>query len=90
MNLEKKSSSSSSVVTYKLKNYEDLFYVHGDYLSLRDNVTFDRESCEAYELFVNDFRILVKILDLNDNVPIFFETNHENNLDRNGNQFIFN
>ena len=73
MTLEKK--------TFRLKNYENLFYVNGDYLSLRYDVKFDRESCETYELFVDDFRILVKILDLNDNAPLFRDAN---DLDRNG------
>ena len=66
---------------FKLRNYENVFCLNGDYLSLRENVSFDRETCETYELFVNKFRILVKILDLNDNAPQFSQTN---DLDENG------
>ena len=66
---------------FKLRNYENIFCLNGDYLSLRENVTFDRETCETYELFVNKFRILVKILDLNDNAPHFSQTN---DLDESG------
>jgi hypothetical protein len=73
---------------YTLKNYQDIFYVsssNGEYLSVRDNYEqFDREKCEAYELFVNDFRILVKILDVNDNAPRFHHENDVANLDVNG------
>ena len=60
---------------FKLKNYQDKFYVsEKGFLSVRHNALFDREVCDVYELFVDDFRVVVKILDLKDNVPKFYDS----------------
>ena len=78
------------LVNYELKNYNDLFRVdsseQGLYLREMSGLVFDRETRDAYELFIgvkhgvkssgiipDKFRILVKLNDVNDNAPQFFE-----------------
>ena len=69
-------SAASSKKRFKLKNYENLFILSEDgFLNVRRDTVFDRETRDVYELFIEDLgRVLVNILDENDNAPHFSVT----------------
>jgi len=69
---------------YRLLNYIDQFYVNANSLMIRSPTKFDREQHESFELFFGHnttsnryipdvFRVLVKLVDVNDNEAKFFE-----------------
>lgn len=80
---------SQKVSKFELKNYVELFYLNDNsQLCLRtgQRYGFDRETRDTYELFIgfknahifeslvpSKFRVLVKLIDVNDNKPQFYE-----------------
>jgi len=80
---------SQQVSNFELKNYVDLFYLDGNSelcLRAQNHQHLDREVRDTYELFISStnadslkslvparFRVLVKLADVNDNRPQFYE-----------------